>query len=97
MTGSLQFNPAGATTPIPGEILTQAYKSAGYTVACTLNWMSLFVVGMVFPILVVSLLKKNYRITHNNLSLSLSLKQKTKSSNRSICTASASSYSSSSA
>ncbi|XP_044031127.1 solute carrier family 2 member 11, like [Siniperca chuatsi] len=44
--------PAGVTAPLPGEILTQSFKSAGYTIACTLNWASLFVLGMLFPILV---------------------------------------------
>ncbi|XP_034566110.1 solute carrier family 2 member 11, like [Notolabrus celidotus] len=47
--------PAGATPPLPGEILTQSYKSAGYTIACSLNWSGLFVLGMIFPILVEQL------------------------------------------
>uniref|UniRef100_A0A8C4NNW9 Solute carrier family 2, facilitated glucose transporter member 5 n=1 Tax=Dicentrarchus labrax TaxID=13489 RepID=A0A8C4NNW9_DICLA len=45
--------PAGVTAPLPGELFTQSFKSAGYTIACTLNWTGLFVLGMVFPILVV--------------------------------------------
>ncbi|XP_035989804.1 solute carrier family 2 member 11, like isoform X1 [Fundulus heteroclitus] len=44
--------PAATTVPLPGEILTQSFKSAGYTVGCTINWISLFVLGMLFPILV---------------------------------------------
>ncbi|XP_069015808.1 solute carrier family 2 member 11, like [Embiotoca jacksoni] len=47
--------PAGVTAPLPGTIFTQSFKSAGYTVACTLNWTGLFVVGMLFPILVENL------------------------------------------
>ncbi|XP_060917355.1 solute carrier family 2 member 11, like [Labrus mixtus] len=47
--------PAGVSATLPGEILTQSYKSAGYTIACTLNWSGLFVLGMVFPILVEKL------------------------------------------
>ncbi|XP_073334507.1 solute carrier family 2 member 11, like [Pagrus major] len=47
--------PAGATAPLPGEIFTQSFKSAGYTIACTINWTGLFVLGMVFPILVEKL------------------------------------------
>lgn len=47
--------PAGVSAPLPGEILTQPYKSAGYTIACTLNWSGLFILGMVFPILVEEL------------------------------------------
>ncbi|XP_035523412.1 solute carrier family 2 member 11, like [Morone saxatilis] len=47
--------PAGVTAPLPGELFTQSFKSAGYTIACTLNWTGLFVLGMVFPILVANL------------------------------------------
>ncbi|KAM8744488.1 solute carrier family 2 member 11, like isoform 1-T1 [Acanthopagrus schlegelii] len=47
--------PAGATAPLPGEIFTQSFKSAGYTIACTINWTGLFVLGMVFPTLVEKL------------------------------------------
>lgn len=47
---------AGATPSLPGEILTQSYKSAGYTIAFLLNWCGLFVLGMIFPILVVNTL-----------------------------------------
>ena len=48
--------PAGVTAPLPGEMLTQSFKSAGYTIACTVNWTGLFVLGMLFPVLVVSTL-----------------------------------------
>uniref|UniRef100_A0A665UZL2 Solute carrier family 2, facilitated glucose transporter member 5 n=1 Tax=Echeneis naucrates TaxID=173247 RepID=A0A665UZL2_ECHNA len=44
--------PAGVSAPSPGEIFTQSFKSAGYTIACILNWTGLFVLGMTFPILV---------------------------------------------
>ncbi|XP_071322391.1 solute carrier family 2 member 11, like [Trachinotus anak] len=47
--------PAGVTVPLPGEILTQSFKTAGYTIACILNWIGLFVVGMLFPIIVENL------------------------------------------
>uniref|UniRef100_A0A4W6C0V5 Solute carrier family 2, facilitated glucose transporter member 5 n=1 Tax=Lates calcarifer TaxID=8187 RepID=A0A4W6C0V5_LATCA len=47
--------PAGVTAPLPGEILTQSFKSAGYTIACSLNWTGLFVLGMIFPVLVENL------------------------------------------
>ncbi|XP_076614847.1 solute carrier family 2 member 11, like [Chaetodon auriga] len=47
--------PAGGTAPLPGELFTQSFKSAGYTIACTLNWCGLFVLGMVFPVLVEKL------------------------------------------
>nr|XP_046231532.1 solute carrier family 2 member 11, like isoform X2 [Scatophagus argus] len=47
--------PAGVTAPLPGELFTQSFKSAGYTIACTLNWTGLFVLGMLFPIIVENL------------------------------------------
>ncbi|XP_020563378.1 solute carrier family 2, facilitated glucose transporter member 5 [Oryzias latipes] len=49
------IGPAATTAPLPGEILTQSFKSAGYTLGCTINWMGLFVLGMLFPILVEKL------------------------------------------
>ncbi|XP_072228770.1 solute carrier family 2 member 11, like [Leuresthes tenuis] len=47
--------PAASTVSLPGEILTQSFKSAGYTLGCTINWTGLFVLGMLFPILVEKL------------------------------------------
>ncbi|XP_027031135.1 solute carrier family 2 member 11, like [Tachysurus fulvidraco] len=44
--------PSCITAPLPGELFTQSFQSAAYTVACTLNWMGLFLVGMVFPLIV---------------------------------------------
>uniref|UniRef100_H3CUP9 Solute carrier family 2, facilitated glucose transporter member 5 n=1 Tax=Tetraodon nigroviridis TaxID=99883 RepID=H3CUP9_TETNG len=44
--------PAGATAPLAGDLFTQQFKSAAYIIACTINWICLFVVGMVFPIIV---------------------------------------------
>lgn len=44
---------AGATAPIAGELFTQQFKAAAYIIACTINWLGLFVLGMVFPIIVV--------------------------------------------
>ncbi|KAM9455514.1 solute carrier family 2, facilitated glucose transporter member 11-like [Clarias gariepinus] len=44
--------PACVTPSIPGELFTQSFQSAAYTVGCTLNWMGLFFVGMVFPLIV---------------------------------------------
>ncbi|KAL7847961.1 hypothetical protein AOLI_G00226790 [Acnodon oligacanthus] len=44
--------PAGVTAPLPGEIFAQSYKAAAFVVACTLNWVGLFFVGMVFPFIV---------------------------------------------
>ncbi|XP_041826525.1 solute carrier family 2 member 11, like [Melanotaenia boesemani] len=47
--------PAATTVALPGEILTQSFKSAGYTLGGTINWTGLFVLGMLFPILVEKL------------------------------------------
>ncbi|XP_068616328.1 solute carrier family 2, facilitated glucose transporter member 9-like, partial [Brachionichthys hirsutus] len=44
--------PGGVTSPLPGELFMQSYKSAAYFIACTINWAGLFLVGMVFPIMV---------------------------------------------
>lgn len=43
---------SGASTPLPGELFTQAFRSAAFTVATALNWSGLFCVGIIFPILV---------------------------------------------
>ncbi|XP_030623951.1 solute carrier family 2, facilitated glucose transporter member 11-like [Chanos chanos] len=48
----ISSGPAGVTAPLPGEIFPQSLKAAGFTIACTLNWLGLFLVGMVFPIIV---------------------------------------------
>lgn len=45
---------AGVTAPLPGEVFTQSFKPAGYMIACSINWTGLFVLGMLFPIIVVS-------------------------------------------
>lgn len=45
---------AGVTAPLPGEIFTQSYKPPAFMVACILNWVGLFLVGMLFPLIVVS-------------------------------------------
>lgn len=43
---------SGATTALPGEVFTQEFRSAAFTVATGINWLGLFCVGMIFPILV---------------------------------------------
>ncbi|XP_058268325.1 solute carrier family 2 member 11, like isoform X2 [Hemibagrus wyckioides] len=44
--------PSCITATLPGELFTQSFQSPAFTVACTLNWMGLFFVGMVFPLIV---------------------------------------------
>ncbi len=51
---------AGVTAPLPGEIFTQPYKPPAFMVACILNWTGLFLVGMLFPIIVVRLYHSFY-------------------------------------
>uniref|UniRef100_A0A672ZPS0 Solute carrier family 2, facilitated glucose transporter member 5 n=1 Tax=Sphaeramia orbicularis TaxID=375764 RepID=A0A672ZPS0_9TELE len=44
--------PAGVSSTLPGEIFTQSFKSAAFAIASIINWLGLFILGMVFPILV---------------------------------------------
>ncbi|KAM8872813.1 solute carrier family 2, facilitated glucose transporter member 9-like [Synchiropus picturatus] len=46
------IGPSGVTAPLPGELFTQPYRAAAYTIATSLNWTGLFLLGMVFPLLV---------------------------------------------
>ncbi|XP_073672162.1 solute carrier family 2 member 11, like isoform X1 [Paramisgurnus dabryanus] len=43
---------AAVTSPLPAEIFTQSYKPSAFAVGCTLNWVGLFLVGMLFPLIV---------------------------------------------
>uniref|UniRef100_A0A3Q1IXL2 Solute carrier family 2, facilitated glucose transporter member 5 n=1 Tax=Anabas testudineus TaxID=64144 RepID=A0A3Q1IXL2_ANATE len=47
--------PAGVTAALPGELFTQSFKAAGFTISCSLNWLGLFLLGMLFPIMVENL------------------------------------------
>ena len=49
------------------EFFTQSYKPAGYALACSINWIGLFVVGMVFPLLVVGLVLPDAGHYHTGL------------------------------
>ncbi|XP_053726796.1 solute carrier family 2, facilitated glucose transporter member 9-like [Synchiropus splendidus] len=46
------LGPIVVTVPLPGDLFSHSYKSAAFTVAYVINWVSLFVVGMVFPLMV---------------------------------------------
>lgn len=50
------FFSAGVTGILPTEIFNQAARPAAYMIAGSMMWLNLFVVGMIFPFLVVSLL-----------------------------------------
>ncbi|KAL0965577.1 hypothetical protein UPYG_G00283150 [Umbra pygmaea] len=47
--------PAGVTAPLPGEIFNQSFRSASFTIAFTLNWLGLFLLGLLFPLIVENL------------------------------------------
>lgn len=48
------FLVAGVTGILPTEIFNQTARPAAYMIAGSLMWLNLFVVGMIFPFLVVS-------------------------------------------
>ncbi|KAM9774028.1 solute carrier family 2, facilitated glucose transporter member 11-like isoform 1-T1 [Syngnathus typhle] len=52
---SFGLGPAGVTGILPAEIFDQSARPAAYMVAGSLMWLSLFLVGMIFPFIVKSL------------------------------------------
>ncbi|XP_061564243.1 solute carrier family 2, facilitated glucose transporter member 11-like [Cololabis saira] len=52
---SFGLGPAGVTGILPAEIFDQASRPAAYMVAGSLMWISLFLVGMLFPFIMSSL------------------------------------------
>ncbi|KAM9837394.1 solute carrier family 2, facilitated glucose transporter member 11-like [Aulostomus maculatus] len=52
---SFGLGPAGVTGVLPAEIFDQSARPAAYMVAGSLMWISLFLVGMLFPFIVNSL------------------------------------------
>lgn len=52
---SFGLGPAGVTGILPAEIFDQAARPAAYMVAGSLMWISLFLVGMLFPFIVSGL------------------------------------------
>lgn len=44
----------------------QSFRSAGYTIGCSLNWVGMCVLGMLFPIIVVSTLLSWYNLGYFN-------------------------------
>lgn len=46
---------AGVTGVLPTEIFNQTARPAAYMIAGSMMWINLFITGMVFPFLVVSL------------------------------------------
>ncbi|XP_041084683.1 solute carrier family 2, facilitated glucose transporter member 11-like [Polyodon spathula] len=47
--------PAGVTAPLPGEMFNQAFRPAAFVIGGSLNWVGLFIIGMIVPILVDNL------------------------------------------
>lgn len=52
---SFGLGPAGVTGILPAEIFDQAARPAAYMIAGSLMWLSLFLVGMLFPFIVSGL------------------------------------------
>ncbi|XP_061665907.1 solute carrier family 2, facilitated glucose transporter member 11-like [Syngnathoides biaculeatus] len=52
---SFGFGPAGVTGVLPAEIFDQSARPAAYMVAGSLMWLSLLLVGMIFPFIVSGL------------------------------------------
>ncbi|XP_057674294.1 solute carrier family 2 member 11, like [Corythoichthys intestinalis] len=47
--------PTGVIAPLPSLIFTQAFKASATAVCAAINWLGLFIVGMLFPVLVENL------------------------------------------
>ncbi|XP_062859472.1 solute carrier family 2, facilitated glucose transporter member 11-like [Trichomycterus rosablanca] len=52
---SFGMGPAGVTGILPAELFTQMARPAAYTIAGSMMWLNLFLMGMVFPFIVNSL------------------------------------------
>ncbi|XP_042563823.1 solute carrier family 2, facilitated glucose transporter member 11-like [Clupea harengus] len=52
---SFGMGPAGVTGVLPTEIFNQTARPAAYTIAGSLMWLNLFIVGMLFPFIVSGL------------------------------------------
>lgn len=48
---------AGVTGVLPTEIFNQTARPAAYMIAGSMMWLNLFITGMIFPFLVVSVLQ----------------------------------------
>ncbi|XP_068449831.1 solute carrier family 2, facilitated glucose transporter member 11 [Clinocottus analis] len=52
---SFGLGPAGVTGILPTEIFNQTARPAAYTIAGSMMWLNLFIIGMIFPFLVSEL------------------------------------------
>ncbi|XP_019362446.1 PREDICTED: solute carrier family 2, facilitated glucose transporter member 11-like isoform X1 [Gavialis gangeticus] len=50
---SFGIGPAGVSCPLPTEIFIQSYRPAAYVFCGASNWIQLFIIGLVFPFIVV--------------------------------------------
>lgn len=48
------FPTAGVTGILPTEIFNQTARPAAYMIAGSLMWLNLFIIGIIFPFIVVS-------------------------------------------
>lgn len=58
------FPSAGVTGVLPTEIFNQTARPAAYMIAGSMMWINLFITGMLFPFLVVSLCFCQQENTH---------------------------------
>ncbi|NWY76210.1 GTR11 protein, partial [Erithacus rubecula] len=49
---SFGIGPAGATISVMVEIFSQSYRPSAFLIVGCINWMGLFVLGMIFPVIV---------------------------------------------
>lgn len=55
---------AGVTVILPTEIFNQTARPAAYMTAGFLMWLNLFIIGMIFPFLVVSALQNQLHVQY---------------------------------
>ncbi|NXE81246.1 GTR9 protein, partial [Cochlearius cochlearius] len=52
---SFGIGPAGVSCPLPTEIFIQSYRPAAYVLNGATNWIQLFILGLLFPFIVMLL------------------------------------------
>ncbi|XP_048859254.1 solute carrier family 2, facilitated glucose transporter member 11b [Brienomyrus brachyistius] len=54
---SFGLGPGGVTNILNGELFTQTSRSAAYMIGGSINWLSLFIIGILFPFIVNGLMQ----------------------------------------
>ncbi|XP_078410076.1 solute carrier family 2, facilitated glucose transporter member 11b isoform X3 [Cetorhinus maximus] len=52
---SFGLGPGGVTNTVTGELFTQSTRPAAYTIGSSMNWISFFFIGLIFPMIVEGL------------------------------------------